>query len=82
MSGESSSVNASPTVATWTASPNKNRPCGCWRGVKNGPGGDDTEAVRIGFSPRKLFWEMLRVVPGCVEFYSGRPVMFSHDGGS
>ena len=37
--------------------------------MKNGPGGDDTEAVRIGFSPRKLFWEMLRVVPGCVEFY-------------
>jgi hypothetical protein len=24
----------------------------------NGPGGDHTEAVRTGFSPRKLFWEM------------------------
>ena len=28
------------------------------RAAKNGPGGDHTEAVRIGFSPRKLFWEM------------------------
>jgi hypothetical protein len=40
----------------------------------------DAEAVRMGFSPRKLYWE--RVVPGNFEVYTARLVMFSHDGGS
>ena len=48
---------------------------------ENGPGAGDTEAVsQDGFlSPEIVLGD---AVPGAQRFYSGRPVMFSHDAGS